>query len=302
MAMGRACASVSLIVLVASSSAPHAQATLAAGPDDTSCDAVVAHYASSSSAGRAFLDGVHALLPTRCQMIVYDKSSMPCSDMPSYVSSCTALENVGREQHTYARHVATSYNALPAWLIFTTSDLSRHHRAQKLHAMLNQTVQQVLPQSARARGAGFACSSVTQEPKSQLQASSRCRLNAYAGCTIPYYPGINVLPATPARLMPWLREHLNNQINTLLCGLPTCHYGIAVSTRENLRAHPSAVYDGIVSSLSNVPRNQPIEQLHEAGFYLEWAMAAVFGSLSSSDAPQCDGTEVRCDRASCEGL
>ena len=42
-------------------------------PLESACHAVIAHYSSDVTQGRAFLDGVEDAVPLDCQIIVYDK-------------------------------------------------------------------------------------------------------------------------------------------------------------------------------------------------------------------------------------
>jgi len=101
----------------------------------------------------------------------------------------------------------------------------------------------------------------------------------------------------PGRLGPWLRRFVDqtetpHPVSDRLCNLPACHFGIATTTGNNLRAHPRSVYENILATLS-------ADELPEAVFYMEWAMSAVYGALGGGSLGGTTTTCAAIDAASC---
>lgn len=273
-------------------------------PLESACHAVIAHYSSDVTQGRAFLDGVEDAVPLDCQIIVYDKSSSPCSFARSErISDCRALDNVGREQHTFVHHVATHYDKLPATLILLTSDLTRHGRFGQVASLADATMR---------RGAGFACvdgqnqmSTLGQtglQRACSLDRYSRCTMECYTNChhQYPNRPRGLPFPAQPRGFAAWFEAKVANAstVARSVHGYPACHFGIASTTRDDLRAHPWRVYDALARDLS-------VADLPESSFYMEWAMSAVFGAKSSwvpseTTRPQAAAGSAVCERMECE--
>ena len=271
-------------------------------PLESACHAVVAHFSSDATQGRAFLDDVEDAVPLDCQIIVYDKSSSPCSFAHSErINDCRALDNVGREQHTYAYHLATHYDKLPATLILLTSDLTRHGRFGQMASLVDATMR---------RGAGFACvdsqNRVSTFRQTGLQRAcsldrySRCTMECYANCgPYPNRPRVLPFPAQPRGLGAWFEATVANASAGArpLYGYPACHFGIASTTRDDLRAHPWRVYDAVARDLS-------VAVVPETAFYMEWAMSALFGARSSwapsETRPQAASGGAACGLLECE--
>lgn len=242
------------------------QSALQTSPADTItwCHAVISHFSDNSTRFPfSFLDEIRTVVPPGCDIFVYDKSEQqPCAGTPADVP-CEALVNVGREQHTYAHHIVRHYDALPSVLILTPSDVSRHNRRSTLRSMIAST---------RSSGA-FECH------------THHCALDWFGSCDFPAYTSGPTVPASPSRLGPWLRATIDGAGSTLpvaqlLCGLPACHWGIATTTRDQLRAHPRAVYERVAHALT-------VGNLPEASFYMEWAMSAVYGAASARTHAAC---------------
>jgi len=90
-------------------------------------------------------------------------------------------------------------------------------------------------------------------------------------------------PASPSTLAAWLDVHAGPSSLDALCHLPVCHFGIAVTTRDNLLAHPISTYRSINASFSSLPAPG------EEDFFMEWAMSAVYGALSAGGEKCADG-------------
>ena len=235
------------------------------------CVAVVAHFTANADRASAMLDDVRSVVPHDCQVSVYDKGPAPCSFMPSdRIGVCEALPNVGREQHTFAHHIATHYDDLPASLILLPSDLTRHGR----HALLEQMIGE---QQRRPR---FTCVTGDYRISTAPKGDAACALDRYASCTMQCYSNCHQpnashrlvpSPASPQGLAPWLAAHV---ASIPLCMLPACHFGIATATRADLHTRPRSVYENVARQLSSA-------NLPETAFYGEWAMAAIFGGPSA---------------------
>ena len=116
----------------------HQQQPLATPPllGGSACAVVVAAADSTASE----LELVRFLFPAECEIVVFDKSASPCTFMPlTGISSCLGLPNVGREQHSYLHYVRSNYDALPEYIFFVPSALSKHSRMRGVQTMLNES-------------------------------------------------------------------------------------------------------------------------------------------------------------------
>ena len=281
----------------------------------STCHAVVAHYSSNATQGLAYLELVQRALPTECRIVVYDKSESPCTFMDAThahprFAECHTLNNTGREGHTFAHHIARNYGALPAWLILLTSSLSRHSRSVRLQRMVDATIRSESP-LRRDLGAGFVCYTRGMD----VRADDRqrvCHLDRFVNCRMPCYspqgpggcydpsstnPAVRPAPAS-AGLGPWLREHVDatSSLGERLCHMEVCQYGIAITTRENLLAHPRSVYEDVEREMSR-------DIFPETIFYTEWGAAPIFGALWARSLPgTCDSRTQGLDSGRCERM
>jgi len=244
-----------------------------------SCDAVVAHFASNMTTSVAALtDVTRVLASTPCRILVYDKSEQDACAFMGHVygiASCEPLENRGREQATYAHHVARHYDSLPAWLILVPSDLKRWRRGEQLASLIDDT------DLSRGGGASFRCMrNVTNT------------LNQDAGCEFYHYYMQNNHGGYPERaepkggLWPWLDAHVARnspqiRLAQRMCNLPVCDFGLAITERRNLLAHPQRVYADVAAAVAGTGSGWPETGLTEATFLMELSMAALYGALSS---------------------
>lgn len=244
--------------------------------DGSDCQAVVAHRGQDHVGGLA---EIRRMLPSQCSMVVYDKSPAgeACGFMPmADVDSCIELANVGREQNSFVEHMRRTYDQLPKWLILLPNPMDKHGRRYELQRMLNASV--LDPQamadsiSSGLEGQGFSCIDHTPGPECDggpyeermpLISYSRCRMDNYYGRTIP---------ASPPHLGPWLEKHVPASA-AVHCHLPLCHFGVAVTTRENVHVHPLEVWENL-AYMSSTGDNA------EVMFYMEWAAGALYGTLA----------------------
>eukprot|EP00966_Prymnesium_polylepis_P328729 7384501-Prymnesium_polylepis.2 len=87
----------------------------------------------------------------------------------------------------------------------------------------------------------------------------------------------------PHTLLPWLQQRVDRFTNGTmdrLCHMPLCHYGVAATTRENLRAHPAEVYADIEGVLGAAYFNEPT-------MYMEWVRVSQERYDLSTPGPAC---------------
>lgn len=256
------------------------------------CDAVIAHYSSNVSRAAQYLNGVRAAVPTGCRIVVYDKSEQPCKFMPfDRVTWCNPLRNVGREQHTFAHHIAQNYESLPAQLLLLTSDLRRYRRSFIVQDML----------SAARGGAKFACGTHYYGTAANKDVQPWCHLDRYGSCRQTRYPDhgqvVDVQQASVGGLTRWLAAfvdpHGSSRVTDRLCNLPVCHYGLIFTTRDNLLMHPQTTYRNVAEQLSH-------SSLPEEAFYMEWAAAALYGVQSGEPTCATNATSLPCNEFKCQ--
>jgi len=261
--------------------------------NDEDCTVVVAAHAPNAST----LALVRFLFPSECEIEVFDKATPACKFMPlAGISSCVSLPNVGKEQHTYAYYVRSTYDALPKYIFFVPGVLDKHARVHSIQVMLNETIFSN-ERPGGMGGHGFWCINQTSVCDSLSYAVQLpMRLSNCGACQITSYPEGNRtvnfedpgLAAMPHTLLPWLQQHVDRFTNGTmdrLCHMPLCHYGVAATTRENLRAHPAEVYADIEGVLGAAYFNEPT-------MYMEWAMAPTFGTLMGSGGTSCAGAPL----------
>lgn len=156
------------------------------------------------------------------------------------------LDNVGREMHTYAHHVAKHYDDLAETVIFTPADVRTKHPVR----------QKVLASAVRSE---FRCW--------HLQTHGQVALWQHIGDRNgPIYQGRRLDTASPRMVRPWVMQHVGRYLSD---DVPTCKYGTFITTRKLLRNTPRTTYLNVMRQLA-VP--EP-----EAGHYCERAAQDIFG-------------------------
>lgn len=224
---------------------PWARSALHLADDGSDCQVVVAHYGAKQVGG---LRDIRAMLPTQCSMLVYDKSPSheACKFMPmNGVHDCIMLPNLGYEQNTYVEHMLRNYDDLPKWLVLLPNPMDKHARRYELQRMLNVSVLRAdaVDDSSGSglEGHGFSCIDHTPGPDCDGgPLELRVPLSGYSDCRMTNYFGETV-PANPPHVGAWLAAHLPSAA-AVRCHLPTCHFGVAVTTRENVRVHSIEVW------------------------------------------------------------
>ena len=115
--------------------------------NDGKCVVVVAAEDQTASD----LELVRFLFPAACEVAIIDKAATPCAFMPLQgITSCIGLPNVGREQHSYLHYIRSNYNALPEYIFFIPSVLTKHSRVRAVQTMLNESASmQIAPAPIR---------------------------------------------------------------------------------------------------------------------------------------------------------
>lgn len=236
---------------------------------------------------------VRANVPSRCRVTVYDKAEDP--QLACYNNSaalmppntfCRYRRNVGREFETYLNHVLSEYDALPDRLYMTTGQLSRHGRSLAFQNMILSTVlQDEMPTPAAPDDFWCIrqmrlCEGFSDKP---LQ-----NLSQYQSYGMLEYVGSNPTPAAFRPLGPFVLNRIGSQACQRTCTTGVCHYGMLMTTRENIHAHPRSVY---ASMMRDFPRdaNSP-----EAGFFLEMMAELAFGYRVSANHPLRASCDANC--------
>jgi len=147
------------------------------------------------------------------------------------------LDNVGREQHTFAHHFNANYNDLAQTTICIPGNWQKHPNRGKFVKM------------SLDKQEGFRC----------LTSSS---LDHLADFKIKKYDGRKLLDANPDGLKDWSHTHIKSAD---LSNYNTCYEGVMMVSDVNVKHNPQNVYENIEYELSK--GNEP-----EAGHYMERLM------------------------------
>lgn len=129
-------------------------------PGPVSCEVVIAEYRATASIPLIVRE------VSDCEVFVYSKSGS-CTSIraahPDASLHCSELPNVGREQHTYAAHVAQRYTKLAERIIFVPAPVRRSQRLELLPAVLRMTTTTAASDGMRSvhvsKDRSFACAS-----------------------------------------------------------------------------------------------------------------------------------------------
>lgn len=257
--------------------------------DGTFCTAVVSVF---NDKGGRYLSVVRDALPRSCRLVAYDKTpDVACDYMPlPGVAECHVLPNTGLEDQVWAYHVNRTYADAPRWLLGIPGAVNKHNRVQSLHDMLAATL---LGNGDGLTGEGFWCPNralACGMPPGKFHDEEPTSLANYSGCRAAWK--YNGKYARPSKVYP-LGNYIHEMIGLLspgtddhLCYLPACHFSMFATTRENIHAHPQAVYDRLATSLADSPGGYD-----EKDFYDEWMAAATYGALAARKLPACPASE-----------
>lgn len=147
------------------------------------------------------------------------------------------LDNVGREQHTFAHHFNTNYNDLAQITICIPGNWGKHPKRREF------------VKTSLKKSEGFRC----------LASSS---LEHLANFKIKEYEGRKLLDAEPDGLKNWSHTHIKHDD---LSNYITCYEGAMMVSDVNVQQNPQSVYENIEHELSKA--NEP-----EAIHYMERLM------------------------------
>lgn len=169
------------------------------------------------------------------KLTVYEK----CDASSSY----NLLDNVGREQHTFARHFASRYDDLADYTICSAGNFKKHpYRLEFIKKALRGTPSQ------------FECIGGEQT----VRDVSNFRIKQYEG---------NMLhPADPEGLEEWSKKHLGTHDPDATC----CYYGVMVVPAASIRRRPKVDYENVKKALAF---KDP-----EATHYMERLQAVLYDS------------------------
>lgn len=169
-------------------------------------------------------------------LMVYDKCQL-CAFTPSGVW-CRPLANVGRDMHVYLHFVVTCYNQLPETVVFTSTNLTKHNRYERLLHLLQSN--------------DDVCNT------SSLEGLDNFAINSYEGT-----------PLEPAHVRPFRAWFEHNIARWDPTTTGPCWNGLMRTGRRRLLRHSRDFYARLYMELATA--NSP-----EAGHYLERAMMHVF--------------------------
>ena len=171
---------------------------------------------------------------------------------------------VGREQHTFAHHVATRYSDLADQVLFTALPISSHCCYYSNQTDRRQTLLQGL-ESPRT----FTCNCMhgyTRVACSSAEAAQVQNLSSFQ-IPLPYISRYTL--AVPRGLGAWAAKFLG--VNVRESRGSACFEGAASTTRTLIHRRPQQVYARISAALGN--SSNP-----EAGHYTERLMRVVYGA------------------------
>eukprot|EP00887_Chlorella_sp_A99_P005415 scaffold1.g5415.t1 len=208
-------------------------------PAGAGLELVVAHHSEALH----WLQPLLAALPPGVRAIIYSKGTVR-------PPGAVRLPNVGRETHTFLRHLAHRYDDLANVTLFLmgSADASSDKRAQLQSLLLNW------PVAARH---GFFC------PLHERRSPRRgFQLAGWRGSTDAEWHAL--APASPRPLSAWFAEHVGGPWPCTWCATSM----MAVS-RERVHQRPRAFYQHLLlqTAAGEVP---------EAGHFLERSWVGVF--------------------------
>ena len=259
-----------------------------------SCELIFAEYYAAAEA----LDAARRYaLPHGCVTRIYSKSGS-CSEIDAATVgsdrvSCSELQNVGREQHTFAHHVSTHWDSLAERVHFVALPLSGgpHENPQQIDDDRLRVFRAILEEdaaSARSGRAlqGFRCVCLKRPAKldgyskwqtglanrdwpGPLAACPQERVSELAAFHIDSYQRYELARASPRPLGAWAARHLGLD-NSSLASIPACYEGLASTTRRLIQARPRELYRRLEQELAVAAQS-------EATMYMERLMAAAYG-------------------------
>jgi len=180
----------------------------------------------------------HMLKPYKdAKLVVYEKcGSTDYDNIP--------LDNVGREQHTFAYHVSKNYDSLSDKVICTAGNFDKHPRRRHF-----------LADALSDTSSDFKCSS--NFPGQSLN------VGGHANFVLP------LTPANPRPLSEWSRQHLGvfDPERTV------CYEGMFKTSASTIRKRPQTDYDRVTNELS-------VSSDPEAGHYMERLQGVLYDSQS----------------------
>lgn len=221
--------------------------------------------------------------------------------------SCTELQNVGVEQHTFAYHVYHRYASLAERVYLVALPLNGSHtnphgdHSDRLAALsefmrvppgappgLPQEASPGLPQGEPtthgAPGAssspappggfpeGFQCICLHEPLSANGGYRAACpqeHVSDVANFQISSYKHESLAPATPQPLGAWTTALLSLSASSFN-RTPVCYEGVAATTRRLIHARPRETYEAIERALA-------VHKYTEAAHYMERLMFAAYG-------------------------
>ena len=268
------------------------------------CEVVIAAHDALHEVGPAAQLAANA----GCNRVnVYTKSASCSSvmDDPAVVAAnasgaavgCVDLPNVGREQHTFAHHVASQFDRLANHIIFlplpmnATAHVSgiRHEvrksvYAQALRAHASPSGAELDGEYALSRGF-YTCHGFGGVPGTSSEADTE-RLEGFLGWKMTMDDeGRALTPAQPSPLGAWAQAHLGISA-AALARIPVCYEGAAATSLSYVQARGLASFQAIEAQLA-VGGGMP-----EAGHYMERLMLAAYGPPILADPSAASGNAV----------
>jgi GR25 family glycosyltransferase involved in LPS biosynthesis len=153
-----------------------------------------------------------------------------------------SLNNVGREQHTFAHHFASRYDDLADYTICSAGNFKRHpHRLEFIKKALKNTPSH------------FEC----------FNGEKLRDLNEF---TINEHENNKLHPADPKGLAKWSERHLGTHNPDATC----CYFGMMVVPAASIRRRPKVDYENVKKALAF---KDP-----EAGHYMERLLPVLYDS------------------------
>lgn len=233
-------------------------------PPRPACEYVLAEYNQVEAVQKVVTEFA---APHGCDVWVYSKSgSCPTITALNLQGvTCTPLNNVGLEQHTFVHHVSAHWDTLadriylvPVPLFQTGSPGGNDHRYLLLQEM-NAAVQ-------AGTAPGFMCNCL--DPGLTYRAPCPQQRTAdVADFSIRYYHGHDLTIPDPSPLRAWAAAHTDREVDHVT---EVCYKGVAGTTRSLVHAHARSMYADLEEQLG-------AGVFPEAAHYMERLMAHVFG-------------------------
>lgn len=136
------------------------------------------------------------------------------------------LENVGREQHTFAHHIANNYDSLSDTIICTAGNFDKHPSRRKflMDALADKT-------------SDFVCNDNYVDQPRTLAGHTNFKIDHYGG---------RLKPANPRPLSKWSEQH----IGAFDPKKSSCYEGMFKASSSSIRKRPQEDYMHIAKELS----------------------------------------------------